>query len=107
MATRLCLVFETANVARMTESLKRDTVSPRRRLERVLLDVALYDELAETRGFGDVAEQASRHGISRPHWYEIRAGRREPGAALALRVAEQLGVQPRVIWHREAVSADA
>lgn len=69
------------------------------------LDVAVYDTLAAAKGFGNIEEQAHRHKVKRPHWSAIRNGRKEPSAALALRVAEDLGVQPKVIWGREQVPA--
>jgi hypothetical protein len=99
----LCLFKETASVSDMTESLQSDTASPRRRTERITLDVALYDTLAAAKGFGNIEEQALRHKVRRPHWSAVRNGRKEPSAALALRVADDLGVQPKVIWNRGQV----
>jgi hypothetical protein len=72
-----------------------------------VLKVIVYDRLAGARDYGNPEQQAARHGVSRAQWYGIRAGSRSPSATLALRVAEQLEVQPQVIWGREAVTADA
>jgi len=89
----------------MAESLKQDTVPRRRRSsERVVLYVEVYDELATARGVGDITQQAKLHGVGRNHWSAIRNGHKAPSADLALRVADQLAVPVKAIWHREAVT---
>lgn len=89
----------------MTESLESDTASSRRRTERTLLDVTVYDALAAAQNIGDIADQARRHKVGRQHWSAIRNGHKDPSASLALRVADDLGVQPKAIWRREQVPA--
>jgi len=89
----------------MEESPKEDTMSPsRRRSERVVLDLQMYDRLAAEIGLTTQGEQAAYHGVPRQRWSAIRNGHKGPSAALALRVADQLGVAVRVLWHREAVT---
>lgn len=93
----------------MTESHERDTKSQRRRTgrapatERVLLNVIAYDALAGAVGLARIEDQADKHKVRRPHWSAIRNGHRDPSASLALRVADDLGVLPKVIWRREQV----
>lgn len=95
----------------MTESHQRDTESHRRRTgrtpatERVCLNVIAYDALAGAIGLDRIEDQATKHKVRRQHWSAIRNGHREPGASLALRVADDLGVLPKVIWRREQVTA--
>lgn len=89
----------------MTESLESDTASSRRRTERTLLDVTVYDALASAAGLGNIEEQAAKHKVRRQHWSAIRNGHKDPSASLALRVADDLGVQPKAIWRREQVAA--
>jgi DNA-binding XRE family transcriptional regulator len=89
----------------MTESLQSDTTSSRRRTERTLLDVTVYDALALAAGLDRIEDQAAKHKVRRQHWSAIRNGHKDPSASLALRVADDLGVQPKAIWRREQVLA--
>lgn len=66
------------------------------------LRVEVYDALAVPKGLDTVARQAERHGISRPHMYEIRAGRKGAGLGLAMKMAQDLGTTVETLFQRVA-----
>lgn len=66
------------------------------------LRVAVYDALAEAKGYPTVESQATWHGLNRATLFDLRAGRTVARLDTAMRMAADLGVAVEVIWERVA-----
>lgn len=69
----------------------------------VVLDIAVYDPIAASKGFRTVTSQAKWHGLNRATMHALRAGENVPRLDTAMRIASDCGVRVEALWKpREA-----
>lgn len=72
-----------------------DGVELKLRLERL-------DTLMSAKGIDTKAGQAEAFGLARTYWFNIRAGRRTPTLATAMRIAQVAGTTVEFLFQRES-----
>lgn len=60
------------------------------------------DTLMAAKGITTIARQAMEFDLARTYWFNIRAGRRTPTLATAMRIAEVAGTTVEFLFEREA-----
>jgi DNA-binding XRE family transcriptional regulator len=85
----------------MAATPKSDVATPRGDAG-LRLRLEVYDALAKARSAETVVAQAALHGVGRQHMSQVRAGKKRPSHALAMRMAADLGTTVEALFERPA-----